>query len=182
PIDLFKGEGKSPEFLRINPLGAVPVLEIEPGVHLTEVQAILQYLADRKPEAGLMPPPGAGLERYRALAWLSFIATELHRNFYPVFWARTMVSGEEAQKELRNFFRERLSGRWDILDRHLAGREHLLDGFSLADAYLYVVLTWASMVKIDLSPWPNLVRFLARMEARPSVRKAREAEGLPVPA
>ncbi len=174
-IDLRRGEGQSEEFLAVNPIGAVPVLEIEPGKRLKEVQVILQYLADLQPEKKLAPEWGTP-ERYELMQWLSFLSTELHRNFYPVFFGNTMVSDQSAQQELSNYFRKRLELRWAIISDQLRDRDYLLGDYSIADPYLYTIMTWAELVKIDLSRWPNLVKFRQRMETRSAVQRVLEKE------
>ncbi len=174
-IDLRRGEGQSEEFLSINPIGAVPVLEIEAGKRLKEVQVILQYLADLQPEKKLAPEWGTP-ERYELMQWLSFLSTELHRNFYPVFFGSGMVSDPNAQTEFSNYFRKRLELRWATISDQLRDRDYLMGDYSIADPYLYTIMIWADLVKIDLSRWPNLVKFRQRMETRPAVQRVLEKE------
>ncbi|GMU54638.1 MAG: hypothetical protein AMXMBFR33_37840 [Candidatus Xenobia bacterium] len=174
-IDLRRGEGQSEDFLAINPIGAVPVLEIEPGRRLKEVQVILQYLADLQPEKKLAPEWGT-VERYELMQWLSFLSTELHRNFYPVFFSSNMVSEQSAQQELSNYFRKRLELRWATISDQLRDRDYLMGDYSIADPYLYTIMIWAELVKIDLSRWPNLLKFRERMENRSAVQRVLEKE------
>lgn len=159
------------DFRTVNPKGYVPALELDGGQVLTEVAAILQYLADRKPDSGLLPAAGS-LERYRALEWLNFVATEIHKGFGPLWNPAT----PEAAKTIAL---ERLSLRFAYLDAHLQDRAYLLgDAFAAPDAYAFTVLSWAGHLKIDLSAYPAIGTYLARVAARPGVRAALMAEGL----
>jgi glutathione S-transferase len=162
-----KGGG---DFRQVNPKGAVPALVLESGEVLTEVTAILQYLADKNPGATLAP--ASGTARYRLLEWLSYIATELHKSFWPLFNLKL----PESAKPL---FLEALATRFDYLAAAIAGRGFLLGAeYSIADAYLYTVLTWARHVGIDLGRWPALKDYMKRVRARPAVEAALKAEGL----
>ena len=176
-IDLRRGDGQSPQYLAKNLLGAVPLLELASGQVLTEVQVILQYLADQKPEAGLAPPP-THPERYRLQQWLSLIATELHRNFYPLFFGGRFVSDAQAVEELAEHFRQRLRSRWQVVCDRLGENDWLLgQQYTVADIYLYVVLTWwVKGLQLELDAWPNLLGFIQRMESRPAVQAALAAE------
>lgn len=159
------------DFTTINPKGYVPALELDDGQVLTEGPAIVQYLADRNPQAQLAPPNGT-LERYRLQEWLNFISTELHKQFSPLFAPNT----PDATKEIQ---RERLANRFDWVSRQLQGRDYLLgNAFSVADAYLFTVLSWCGYVGIDLAKWPTLAQYQARVAARPAVQQALQAEGL----
>lgn len=151
------------DYRRINPKGLVPALKTDDGEVLTENAAILQYIADRFPDAGLAP---AGFERYRLQQWLSFIGTELHKL---VFQPLLSPKADDAAKALaRSQGEERLA----YLNEHLEGREYLLDRFSVADAYLAVVLNWAQAVKVDLTPYPAILAYRARLQARPALARA----------
>ena len=159
------------DFLAINPLGYVPVLELNNGEMLTEVTAILFYLADRVPNAGLVPPAGE-VARYRLLAWLNFIGSELHKNFSPLF-------GKDTPAEYKAQVSARLATRFAHVDGVLAYSPYLADGvFTIADAYLFVVTNWAAIVGFDLAPYPHLLAFRERVAARPSVQRAMQEEGL----
>ncbi len=159
------------DFAEINPKGYVPALVLDNGELLTEGPAIVQYLADQAPEKGLLPPVGS-LERARVQEWLTFIGTELHKSFSPLF-------NPAATPEMQEAARAMLSRRLPVAAAALASNPYLVgDRFSVADAYLFVVLGWAPMVKVDLSAWPSLAEFSARIAARPSVQAALEAEGL----
>ena len=159
------------DYYATNPKGYVPALRLDDGQLLTEGPAIAQYLADLKPEAGLLPPAGT-LERARVQEWLTFIGTELHKNFSPLFNPAATDDAKEAA-------RANLARRLPIAAQVLEGRPYLTgEAFTVADAYLFTVLTWTRLVDVDLSPWPSLGAYLERIGARPSVQAAMEAEGL----
>ncbi|KRA61501.1 glutathione S-transferase [Caulobacter sp. Root655] len=152
------------EFLTINPMGQVPVLRTDDGELITENPVILQYVADRFPAAGLIAPDG--IERLRVQSWLSFIGSELHAGVFRVLLRSTAPEGAKA------FAREAVAERFAHLDAYLTGREFLQGGFSVADAYLLVILTWAGAVNVDLSAYPALTAYHGRLKARPSVARA----------
>jgi glutathione S-transferase len=159
------------DFLAINPKGYVPALELNDGQILTEGTAIVQYLADLKPEKGLAPPAGT-LARYRLQEWLGYINSELHKTYSPLFRPETPA---ETRTERQAY----LAKRYGLVEKQLTGRPYLLgDNFTVADAYLFTVTTWAGHVKFDLSPFPNLRGFQDRIAARPAVKAALKAEGL----
>lgn len=159
------------DFSKVNPKGYVPVLELDDGSRLTEGPAIVQYLADKAGKSDLMPKAGS-MERYRVLEWLNFITSELHKTFGPMFSDKT----PDAYKAMS---KERLAGRFDYLDRHLANNKHLMgDQFTVADAYAFTILGWSKYVGIDLAKWPNLAAYVARVAQRPKVAEAMKAEGL----
>lgn len=158
------------DFATINPKGYVPALELDGGDVLTEGPAIVQYLADQKPAAGLLPE--SGVARYRVIEWLGFINSELHKTF------ATMFNPAAADGEKKNAT-ETLNKRFKYVDEKLAGRQFLTgDKFTVADAYLFVVSGWAGFLKMDLSAYSNLGAFLGRVGARPKVQEAMKAEGL----
>ncbi len=153
------------DFLAVNPLGQVPVLRTDAGELLTENQVVLQYVADRYPDACLAPPDG--LPRYRLQQWLSFIGTELHK---AVFTALLTTGSPEGARE---FSRQKLPARFRHLSNWLETRDFLLDRFSVADAYLTTVLNnWSAPAEIDLNEWPVLNTYVQRMRERPSVARA----------
>jgi glutathione S-transferase len=159
------------EFDQINSKGYVPALRLDDGQLLTENVAVLLYIADRNPAAGLAPAEGT-LERYRLIEWLAFINSEIHKNFAPLFYP---AAGEET----RHFARTNLSKRLDWLNTALGPKKFLAgEGFTVADAYLYTVLRWAPRVGIDLATWPNLSRYHDELAARPNVVAAMKKEGL----
>lgn len=159
------------DFYSINSLGYVPVLELDDGTRLREGPAIVQYVADQVPDKNLAPANGT-LPRYRVQEWLTFIGTELHKTFAPLF-------NPAVAEEAKGVFRDRLTQRFQWVDQQLAGKPYLMgDHFCVADAYLYTVSRWAAVMKIDLTPMTNLVAFQHRMLDRPAVREALRAEGL----
>jgi glutathione S-transferase len=176
-VDVEKADMKSKktesggDFLAINPKGQVPALVMENGEVLTEGAAIVQYLADRKPEAGLIPPAGS-TERYRVQEWLNQIASEIHKGYSPLF---NPATPEEYKKTVK----ENLAKKYRLLDKHLAGKAYLMgDRFTVADAYLFTVTNWAGHTNVDLSEFPNVQAFQKRVAARPKVQETLKAEGL----
>jgi glutathione S-transferase len=159
------------EFSAINSKGYVPALRLDNGELLTENVAVLQYIADLNPAAKLAPPAGS-LERYRLVEWLAYINSEIHKSFGPLF---NPANAEEVKK----FARTNLQKRIDWLEKALGARSFLMgEQFTVADAYLYVVLSWAPRVGIDLGQWPALKRHQERVAARPHVLAALKAEGI----
>ena len=171
-VDLkSKKTEKGGDYLAINPKGQVPVLELDDGHRLTEGPAIVQYLADQKPASGLAPANGK-MERYHLQEWLNFITSELHKGFSPLFRDNTPA-------EFKDIAKANLAGRFDYLDRHLAKNQYLMgDGFTVADAYAFTVVSWSNFLKIDLGKWPHLGAYMKRVAARPKVLEAMKAEGL----
>jgi glutathione S-transferase len=157
------------DFLAINPKGYVPVLELDNGVRLTEGPAIVQYIADLKPESGIAPQAGT-LERYQLQEWLGFINSELHKGFGPLFNPATPA-------EYKTIVLKNLANRLDYTAAYLAKNDYLLGGrFSVADGYLFTVLGWGQWVGIDIKDWPVLAAFQERIASRASVRDALAAE------
>jgi len=171
-VDLKTGRtAGDADFARINPKGYVPALQFDDGSVLTEVAAILQWIADEAPQRQLAPAAGT-LARYRLIEWLNFIASELHKNLGALF-----------RPDLPQATREMLTGtaarRLDFVQRELGGKPYLMgETFTVADAYLFTVLHWSRWVKFDLAPWGRLQEYLARVAARPAVQAALQAEGL----
>ncbi|MGB4466772.1 MAG: glutathione transferase GstA [Azovibrio sp.] len=159
------------DFWQINPKGYVPALELDDGQLLTEGAVIVQYLADLKPELGLAPANGT-LARYRLQEMLVYINSELHKSFSPLFKPDT----DEAT---RAGLKDHLRRRFALLEGVLAKQPYLLgENFTVADAYLFTVASWARMAKVDLSDFPALGEFQKRVAERPAVRKVLQAEGL----
>jgi glutathione S-transferase len=152
------------DFLAINPMGQVPVLRTETDELITENPVVLQYVADRCPGSGLAP--SSGPERYRLQLWLNFITSELHKAVFMPLLSHKSNDGARA------FSRNQVGPRFDYLNAHLDGREYLLDGFTVADAYLVTVLNWTKAADIDLTPWPAVLAYLKRMRQRDSVARA----------
>jgi glutathione S-transferase len=155
----------------VNPRGYVPVLELDDGQRLTEGPALVQYIADRNPASKLAPPAGT-MERYRLMEWLNFITAELHKQFGPLFDPATPSEYQETVKK-------KIASRFDWVAGELVGKDYLMGGiFTVADAYLFTMLTWTKHVGIDLGRWPTLAAYKARVAARPKVREAMIAERL----
>lgn len=152
------------ELSALAPLALVPVLRTDQGQLITENAAVLQYVAGLAPEAGLAPTGGAALVDLHR--WLSFIGTELHKVVFASFFDR------RAPREAREYGLSKAPTRLAVLDAHLQGQEFLLDRFSVADAYLITVLNWTAATTIDLTRWPALAGYAARLRARPSVARA----------
>jgi glutathione S-transferase len=157
------------DFFAVSPKGAVPVLVLENGETLTENAAVLQYIADLRPERGLAPPPGH-TDRYRLQEWLSFVGNEIHKAFlFPTFWYK-----DDAAKAAA---RERIGKSVTIAADHLAQRQYLIsDRFTVADGYLAWSLLLLGRGGVDVAGWPSLVEFLARIQARPQVKAAIDQE------
>ncbi len=156
------------DFLTVNPLGLVPALRTDDSELLTENAAILQYIAGRFPEAGLAP--GEGFARARLQQWLSFIGTEMHKAlFVPLFDAKMP---EDAKTRILKKGDSRLA----YLNDYLAGREFLLERFSIADAYLFTVLNWHIATPVDLERWPAVHDYYVRLKQRPSIARALSEE------
>lgn len=159
------------DYREINPKGYVPALILDDGQMLTEGPAIVQYIADRVPEKNLAPPAGT-MERYRLQEWLNYITSELHKSFSPLF-------NKQASEDWKAAARALLERRIAFVAKALESRSWLMgDTFTVADCYLFTVLSWAAMVKLDLSGWPSVTAYLARVRERPAVREALKAEGL----
>lgn len=171
-VDLAARKTASGEdFLQINPKGYVPALRLDDGSILTEGAAILQYVADRRPESNLAPAAGT-LERYRLQEWLNFISTEIHKAFSPLF-------NRSLPEEARTRGLGQLAKRFGYVETWLADKDYLLGGrFTVADAYLFTVARWSKAVGFDLGPFPKVQDYLARIAARPAVQEAMKAEGL----
>jgi glutathione S-transferase len=159
------------DFRTVNPLGYVPLLELDDGTRISEGPAIVQWIADKVPDKKLAPANGT-MERTRLQSWLNFITSELHKGFSPLF-------NPSMPEEAKKIFRERLASRFAYLDKHLAGNEYLMgNSFSVADAYLFVVSNWAGRVDVDLSSYANVLAYRKRIGSRPAVQAAMKAEGL----
>ena len=177
PYDLVKVDLKAKklengdDFLKINPKGQVPALALDSGELVTEGPVIVQMIADQAAGKNLAPARDSA-ERYKLLEWLNFVGTELHKNFGPMF---SPVLADDAKA----FFKDRVMGKFKYLDGVLAGRDYLMGKqFTVADGYLFTMLSWADRMKFDLSALPNLLAYKARVGARPMVQQALTKEGL----
>ena len=158
------------DYRTVNPKGSVPTLELDDGARLTENAVVLQYIADRKP--GSLAPAFGSLERYRLMEWLNFIATELHKGFGPLWKPNTPA-------EYKTIVVDALGKRFDFIAPVLAAQPYLTgERFTIADAYLFTILNWAKILKVDLARWPSLGQYLDRVAARPRVQQALRDEHL----
>jgi len=159
------------DYWQINPKGYVPALQLDNGELLTEGTAIVQYLADLKPESGLAPANGT-TARYRLQETLGYINSELHKSYTPLFKPDTQDAVRDERKDY-------LRKRYALLDQHLAKHDWLIgEQFTAADAYLFTVTNWAQHVSLDLSDFPAILAFQQRVSSRPQVQSALKAEGL----
>jgi glutathione S-transferase len=157
------------DFRQVNPLGLVPTLRTDDGAVLTENAAILQYVADRFPDAGLAAAPG--IERSRLHQWLCFIGTELHKGLF------VPLLDKKAAPEVKDYVLAKNLSRLDYLENYLKGRDYLLDHFSVADAYLVTVINWTMATPpVELAKWPTLKAYCERLRARPSIATAMAEE------
>ena len=176
PLDLEKVDLKThktesgEDFYAVNPKGYVPALRLDDGSVLTEGPVIVQYLADKKAETKLAPPNGT-LERYHLMEWLTFINSEIHKSFAPLFGN----GSDDAKADAK----EKIGKRFEYVDKQLSGKQFIMgDDFTVADAYFFVMLTWAHHMKIDLKNYPNVRGFFDRVSKRPGVHQAMKDEGL----
>jgi glutathione S-transferase len=179
PFELVKVDTKTHrtehggDFYAINPKGYVPVLELDSGERLTEVAVLCQYVADLAQRNDLVPPAGT-LARYRVMEWLSYVSSELHKSYSPLF-------SPEFEAPVKAQFAAALAKRYAWVDTELAGKPHLTgETFTAADAYLFTVTRWAKYVKVDLAAYEHVRAFMDRVLARPAVRAAMQAEGMRV--
>jgi glutathione S-transferase len=177
PYDLVKVDLKAKklengdDYLRVNPKGQVPALALDNGELVTEGPVIVQMIADKAAAKNLAPARDSA-ERYKLQEWLNYITGELHKNFGPMF---SPVLADDAKA----FFKDRVMGKFRYLDGVLAGRDYLMGKqFTVADGYLFTMLSWAERMKFDLSAMPNLLAYKARVGARPMVQQALTKEGL----
>ncbi|WFU40558.1 glutathione transferase GstA [Bradyrhizobium sp. CB82] len=159
------------DFLKVNPKGQVPALGLDSGEIVTEGPVIVQMIADQASAKGLAPARDSS-ERYKLLEWLNFLTSEVHKSFGPLF---SPVLADDAKA----FFKDRVMGKLEYVDGQLAGRDYLMGKqFTVADGYLFTMLTWAERLKFDLSALTNLLAYKARVAARPKVQEALKREGL----
>ncbi len=169
-------EMKAPDYLAINPSGAVPAIQ-DGDFILTQNAAIMGYIADRYPQAGL-GGDGSPQQRAEAARWLAFVNSDVHPAFTPLFAPGKFIADETAFDAIKAAARKRLRGLFETADRRLEGRQWLAGFRSFADPYLYITLRWARNVGVDLDGLDNLAAFRQQMEADPGVQAALKAEGL----
>lgn len=171
-VDLAVRKTESGEdFNEVNPKGYVPTLRLDNGEVLTEGPVIVQYIADQVPDKQLVPEKGT-MERYRTEEWLSFITSELHKTFGGLF-RQDLPNGE------RTLVMEKIAKHFEYVDYHLEGKQFLMgESFTVADGYLFTILTWTKPVGVDLTAYPNIAEYMERVGARPAVQTALKEEGL----
>jgi len=177
PYDLVKVDLRAKklengdDYLKVNPKGQVPALALDSGELVTEGPVIVQMIADKVKDKNLAPARDSA-ERYKLLEWLNYITTEVHKNFGPIF-------SPALTDDAKAFFKDRVMGKFKYLDTQLAGRDYLMGKqFTVADGYLFTMLTWAERMKFDMSGLPNLTAYKTRVAARPKVQEALTKEGL----
>lgn len=159
------------DYRAVSPRGQVPALQLEDGTVITEGPAIVQYLADKKPDNSYLPKTGT-IDRTKAQSWLNYVSTEIHKSFSPLFKPNT-------PDEYKKIARDNLANQFAWLDKELAGRSYLMgETFTAPDGYLFVVSNWAKLVGVDLAPYKNVLAFRDRVSKRPSVQHAMKHEGL----
>jgi glutathione S-transferase len=163
-----KREANGSDFLAVNPMGQVPVLRTDDGELITENPVVLQYVADQYPASGLAPQ--GGMPRYRLQQWLNFITSELHKLVFSPLLDPHGIDGA------KSYAHDKVGQRLAYLNTHLTGREFLLDRFTVADAYLVVVLNWTRFAGVDLAQWPAVQSYFERLRERPSVARAMDEE------
>lgn len=170
-VDLRTHTFSGGDYRKINPKGYVPALELDNGDKLTESAVVLQYIADQKPEANLIPKAGT-IERYHCMEWLNFLATEIHKGFGPL-WSPN--SPQETKKSAI----DRLNLRLDYLNSHLQNNKFITGNqFTVADCYLFTLLSWCDFHKMDITKYNAIGDYRKRISDRPSVMKTLKEEGL----
>ncbi|MFL9871453.1 glutathione transferase GstA [Paraburkholderia megapolitana] len=159
------------DYYAISPRGYVPLLELDDGTRHVEGAALLQYVGDLDVQHALIPPVGSAA-RLAVLEWLTFVSSELHKTFSPWLWHA------DTAESTKTVCLAKLATRFSELDQVLADRDYLTGSFTVADAYAFTIVNWAPMLKVDLSAYPHLQAYQARVAARPKVREALIAEGL----
>lgn len=176
-VEIMSGADlKSDAYLAINPAGAVPAI-VDGDFVLTQNAAIMGYIADCFPDAGL-GGDGTPQQRAEATRWLAFVNADLHPAFVPLFNPGAFHPDQDQHDAIKAAARKRLRGLFERAEKQLDGREWLAGFRSFADPYLYITLRWAAALNIDLSGFDHLAAFKARMDADPGVRAALAAEGL----
>jgi glutathione S-transferase len=177
-LSFDKGDTEKPEFLKLNSMGAVPVLEIQNEVGLSEGVAIMQYIADQKIDQNLFPVKG--MDHYRGLEWMNFIATELHKGCYgALFGSEHFIKDEKACAEFDHNMRTSLHSKLEVVNKKLEGKTWCLGNqFTIVDAYLFTIVGWSKHVEVDLTNYRNITAFQSRVFERPAVQRAYKKEGL----
>lgn len=163
---------------KLNPMGTLPIAVINGEQQLDQNLAIHTYIADQAPQTGLLPKMGTP-ERYEAITWLSFVSSDLHKAFSPLFALKYISSDEKAQADVRNYVVANLNEALAHLDNRLNGRDYIMGKtFTVADSYAFVVVGWTQYVNVSLAPYKNIQNYMTRVSARPAVQRVLKAEGL----
>jgi glutathione S-transferase len=172
------------DFYKMNPKGAVPCLKMDNGEYLTEGTAIMNYIAQQKPEMNLFPKFGT-TEYYRALEWMNYVATELHRGFSPLWGADKMFStftntvDAQTIQNFKQYHTENLFKKFDFINEKLGTNDYFMGkNFTTVDAYIFTILNWTKFLNIDMTKWTNLNSFMDRVYKRPAVQSAMKLEGI----
>jgi glutathione S-transferase len=177
-VDFEKPDANVADLERLNPLGAAPVLVNDQGKTLTQNIAILEYVADQKPGSHLLAEKGSW-ERAETMSWLSFVASDLHKAFGGIFRAAHMSKSQDAQAEIKAFAKKNIAELLTHVDKNLVGKDYITGKhFTIADAYLFVVVNWCNDVAIPITEYKNLSTYMSRVYQRPAVQKVMKAEGL----
>ena len=175
PVELVRVDTKAhklkdgSDYYKINPRGYVPALQLDSGEVFSEGAALLQYIGDLKPSSAVIPMQGT-VDRLRANSWLTFISSEIHKSYSPLF-------NPGLSDEIKAVFKDKLAKRFDELEQHFATHKFLMgEQFTVADAYLYTVISWSNGVGIDLAKWKHLSDYRQRVADRPKVKEALQAE------
>jgi len=171
PVDLIQHTtADGADFFDISPRGYVPLLQLDDGSRHTEAAALLQYVADLEPKQALIGPTGSA-RRLTVIEWLTFVSTELHKTFSPLWHKETAESTRQTAKD-------KLAIRFSELDAHLARQDYLAGEYSVADAYAFTIVNWVNFLALSLTPYPHLKAYLERVSLRPKVQAALHTEGL----
>lgn len=176
PMVYDRGDYTSPQFLDLNPLGAVPVLELDNGKALTEGVAIMEYIASQNPQSNLVPQYGT-FEYFQFRKWMNFIAMELHKGFSPLWSLKFISRNEGAQNDIREYSLKNLRERFEVLDQHFTKHKYLCgDHYTVADGYLFTIMSWCPFAQVDYSKYKQLGAYVSRINERPAVLKTLKLE------
>jgi glutathione S-transferase len=177
-VDWDKPSAEYEEMKKLNPLGVVPVLVTDQGKIITQNAAILEFLADSKPSSHLLPSVGT-VERAEVMQWVSFVSSDLHKSFGPLFMGDAITANAEGKKDVRAWAEKNLHGYLSYVEKSLTGKDFICGSqFTIADAYLFTVVNWCQWVKVPTTEYKNITSYMARVASRPAVQKAMKMEGL----
>lgn len=166
------------ELAAVNPLGSVPALQLDSGHALTQSSAIMEYVADQKPDSRLLAKAGT-MERLETMSWVSFAGADFQKWFTPILGAKRLTAVEAAYPEMRAFALTKLKGYLEHVDKSLAGKDYIMGkDFTVADAYLFTMIGWCKWVELPTAPYKNVHAYAKRIYNRPAVKRVLEAEGL----